>query len=146
MDNGKIKIIDQNTGRVKEDNRWEHGLHTAIEVKEDVEVQDDFDGMAVISLKNYFKLYHKVAGMSGTIMAVREELKSVYGLNSEALPTHKPLIRVDLPLLVFRTEEQKEKAIINLIKNNQQAGRPTLVGCINLKRSESIANLVLVIP
>ena len=142
VDNGKIKIIDQNTGRVKEDNRWEHGLHTAIEVKEDVEVQDDFDGMAVISLKNYFKLYHKVAGMSGTIMAVKEELKSVYGLNSEALPTHKPLIRVDLPLLVFRTEEQKEKAIINLIKNNQQAGRPTLVGCINLKRSESIANLL----
>ena len=142
VDNGRIKIIDQNTGRVKEDNRWEHGLHTAIEVKEDVEVQDDFDGMAVISLKNYFKLYHKVAGMSGTIMAVREELKSVYGLNSEALPTHKPLIRVDLPLLVFRTEEQKEKAIINLIKNNQQAGRPTLVSCINLKRSESIANLL----
>ena len=68
--------------------------------------------MAVISLKNYFKLYNKVAGMSGTIMSVNEELKTVYGLNCEALPTHKPLIRIDMPLRVYRTEEQKEKAII----------------------------------
>lgn len=142
VDNGKIKIIDQNTGRIKESNRWEHGLHTAIEVKERVEVQNDFDGMAVISLKNYFKLYNKVAGMSGTIMSVNEELKTVYGLNCEALPTHKPLIRVDMPLRIFRTEEQKEKAIISLIKDNRQAGRPTLVGCVNMKRSDSIAKLL----
>ena len=101
VDSGKIKIIDKNTGRLKESNRWEHGLHTAIEVKEGVEVQNDFDGMAVISLKNYFKLYNKVAGMSGTIMSVKEELKSVYGLNCEALPTHKPLICVDMPLRFF---------------------------------------------
>lgn len=142
VENGKIKIIDQNTGRLKESNRWEHGLHTAIEVKEGVEAQNDFDGMAVISLKNYFKLYKKVAGMSGTIMAVKEELKAVYGLNCETLPTHKPLIRVDMPLRVYRTEEQKERAIINLIKTNHQAGRPTLVGCINIKRLESIARLL----
>ncbi|MBQ8864625.1 MAG: SEC-C domain-containing protein [Bacteroidaceae bacterium] len=142
VDNGKIKIIDQNTGRIKESNRWKHGLHTAIEVKEGVEVQNDFDGMAVISLKNYFKLYNKVAGMSGTIMSVNEELKTVYGLNCEALPTHKPLIRVDMPLRIFRTEEQKEKAIISLIKDNRQAGRPTLVGCVNMKRSDSIAKLL----
>lgn len=142
VDNGKIKIIDTNTGRVKESSRWEHGLHTAIEVKEGVEVQNDFDGMAVISLKNYFKLYNKVAGMSGTIMAVKKELKTVYGINSEALPTHKPLIRVDMPLRVYRTEEQKEKAIINLIKDNQRTGRPTLVGCINMKRLETIARLL----
>ena len=142
VDSGKIKIIDKNTGRLKESNRWEHGLHTAIEVKEGVEVQNDFDGMAVISLKNYFKLYNKVAGMSGTIMSVKEELKSVYGLNCEALPTHKPLIRVDMPLRFFRTEEQKEKAIISLIKDNRQAGRPTLVGCVNMKRSDSIAKML----
>jgi preprotein translocase subunit SecA len=142
VDSGKIKIIDKNTGRLKESNRWEHGLHTAIEVKEGVDVQNDFDAMAVISLKNYFKLYNKVAGMSGTIMSVKEELKSVYGLNCEALPTHKPLIRVDMPLRIYRTEEQKEKAIISLIKDNRQAGRPTLVGCVNMKRSESIAKLL----
>ena len=142
VDNGKIKIIDKNTGRIKESNRWEHGLHTAIEVKEGVKVQNDFDGMAVISLKNYFKLYKKVAGMSGTIMAVKDELKSVYGLKCEALPTHKPMIRTDIPLRVYRTEERKEKEIISLIKENQRAGRPTLVGCINMKRSESIAQLL----
>lgn len=142
VDNEKIKILDPNTGRIKERSRWEHGLHTAIEVKEGVEVQDDFDGMAVISLKNYFKLYNKVAGMSGTIMTVKEELETTYGLKCEALPTHKPLIRVDMPLCVYRTEEQKEKAIINLIKDNHRGGRPTLVGCLNLKRSESIARLL----
>lgn len=142
VDNGKIKIIDQNTGRIKESNRWEHGLHTAIEVKEGVEVQDDFDGMAVISLKNYFKLYEKVAGMSGTIMAVKDELKDVYGLKCEALPTHKPLIRIDMPLRVYRTEKQKEKAIIDLIIENRKLGRPTLVGCINIKRCETIARLL----
>lgn len=142
VDNGKIKIIDQNTGRIKDSNRWEHGLHTAVEVKEGVEVQDDFDGMAVISLKNYFKLYDKVAGMSGTIMAVKDELEDVYGLKCEALPTHKPLIRIDMPLRVYRTEEQKEKAIIDLIIENRKIGRPTLVGCINMKRSETIARLL----
>jgi len=142
VDNGKIKIIDKNTGRIKESNRWEHGLHTAIEVKEGVEVQNDFDGMAVISLKNYFKLYNKVAGMSGTIMAVKDELKFVYGLECEALPTHEPMIRTDMPLRVYRTEERKEKAIISLIKDNQRVGRPTLVGCVNMKRSESIAQLL----
>lgn len=142
VDNNVIKIIDQNTGRVKENNRWEHGLHTAIEVKEGVEVQNDFDGMAVISLKNYFKLYKKIAGMSGTIMAVKNELEDVYGLKSEALPTHKPLIRIDMPLHVYRTEEQKEKAIIDLIIENRKKGRPTLVGCVNMKRSETIARLL----
>lgn len=142
VDNGKIKIIDQNTGRIKESNRWEHGLHTAIEVKEGVKVQDDFDGMAVISLKNYFKLYHKVAGMSGTIMAVKDELEDVYGLKCESLPTHKPLIRIDMPLRVYRTEEQKEKAIIDLIIENKKNGRPTLLGCINIKRCENIACLL----
>lgn len=142
VDNGEIKIIDQNTGRIKESNRWEHGLHTAIEVKEGVKVQDDFDGMAVISLKNYFKLYDKVAGMSGTIMAVKDELEDVYGLKCEALPTHNPLIRIDMPLRVYRTEEQKEKAIIELIIENCKNGRPTLVGCINIKRCEAIARLL----
>ena len=98
---GKVKIIDQHTGRVRESSRWEHGLHTAMEVKENVRVQDDFEDMAVISLKNYFRLYHKIAGMSGTIMPVQEELHSIYNLRCASLPTHKPLIRKDLPLRIF---------------------------------------------
>ncbi len=139
---GKVKIIDQNTGRAKENSRWEHGLHTAIEVKEGVDVKDDFDGMAVISLKNYFKLYDKIAGMSGTVMPASKELSSIYHLKCAALPTHKPMIRVDEPLRIYHTKEQKDNAIVNLILHNQKSGRPTLVGNVNLKLSDHIANIL----
>lgn len=138
VEGGKIKIIDQHTGRVKESSRWEYGLHTAIEVKENVQVQDDFDGMAVISLKNYFKLYNKIAGMSGTIMPVEEELKEIYNLRCASLPTHKPVIRNDAPLRVFKTSQQKDDAIIRLVLENKMAGRPSLLGSISVKRSEQL--------
>lgn len=137
-----VKIVDQNTGRVKESSRWEHGLHTAIEVKENVQVQNDFDGIAVISLKNYFRLYRKIAGMSGTIMPVKDELYEIYDLRCAALPTHKALIREDAPLRVFRTAADKDKAIIDAIVANHRRGRPTLVGNISLKRSDEICDLL----
>lgn len=140
VEGGKVKIIDTHTGRVKESNRWEHGLHTAMEVKEQVEVQNDFDGMAVVSLKNYFRLYKKIAGMSGTIMPVKDELLEIYNLPCASLPTHKPLIRKDLPLRIFKTAQQKDDAIIKAIVDNKSAGRPSLVGSISVKRSEQICN------
>ena len=139
---GKVKIIDQNTGRAKDNSRWEHGLHTAIEVKENVEVQLDFDGLAVISLKNYFRLYDKIAGMSGTIMPARKELSNIYHLKCATIPTHKPLIRDDKPLRIFHTAEQKDAAIADFVQSNMNAGRPTLIGCLNLKRSDHIANIL----
>ena len=139
---GKVKIIDQHTGRVRESSRWEHGLHTAMEVKENVRVQDDFEGMAVISLKNYFRLYNKIAGMSGTIMPVQEELQSIYNLRCASLPTHKPLIRKDLPLRIFKTAADKNKAIIDSIVDNHQKDRPILVGSISIKRSEEICRML----
>lgn len=140
VDRGKVKIIDPHTGRVKESNRWEYGLHTAMEVKEEVEVQDDFDGMAVISLKNYFQLYTKIAGMSGTIMPVEDELKEIYNLKCASVPTHKPLIRQDKPLRIFKNVADKDDAIIRTIIDNRNEGRPTLVGCITVKRSEEICS------
>lgn len=140
VDAGDVKIIDPHTGRVKDSSRWEYGLHTAMEVKENVEVQNDFDGMAVISLKNYFRLYKKIAGMSGTIMPVEEELKEIYNLKCASLPTHKPLIRQDNPLRIFKSTEDKDNAIIKTIIDNQNAGRPSLVGSITVKRSEEICN------
>lgn len=140
VDRDKVKIIDSHTGRVKESSRWEHGLHTALEVKEGVPVQDDFDGMAVISLKNYFRLYAKIAGMSGTIMPVEEELREIYNLKCVSLPTHKPLIRQDKPLRIFKNRADKDDAIIKTIVDNRNSGRPTLVGCITVKRSEEIAS------
>lgn len=140
VEEGKVKIIDAHTGRVKESNRWEHGLHTAMEVKEQVEVQNDFDGMAVVSLKNYFRLYKKIAGMSGTIMPVKDELLEIYNLPCASLPTHRPLIRKDLPLRIFKTAQQKDDAIIKAIIDNKSAGRPSLVGSISVKRSEQLCN------
>lgn len=135
----KIIIIDQNTGRLKESNRWEHGLHTAIEVKEGVKTQEDSNGIAVISLKNYFRLYHKIAGMSGTIISVQKELEDIYGLRSVSIPTHNPNIRVDEPLRIFKTAQDKNKAIVDLIIHNKKASRPTLVSSTSVKKSEEIS-------
>ena len=140
VDGNKVKIIDPHTGRIKESSRWEHGLHTAMEVKEEVKVQNDFDGMAVISLKNYFQLYTKIAGMSGTIMPVEEELREIYNLKCASLPTHKPMIRQDKPLRIFKNTTDKDEAIIRAIIDNRDSGRPTLVGCITVKRSEEIGS------
>ena len=134
-----IDIIDQNTGRLRKSSRWEHGLHTAVEVKEGVKPQLDFDGLGVISLKHFLKLYSKVAGMSGTIVTAADELNELYGLKCASLPTHEPQIRVDHPLRVFRTCEDKDAAIIEKINENKQSGRPTLVGCLTIKRSEALA-------
>ena len=142
IDSGKVKIIDHNTGRIKERTRWSYGLHTAIEVKENVEAQADSERMAVISLKNYFKLYHKISGMSGTIMSVKDELKETYNLKCVSLPTHRPVIRKDFPLQVFRTISQKNKAIVETIIKNKKQGCPTLVGCTSIKRVDEICSLL----
>lgn len=142
VDGDRVRIIDQHTGRALESHRWSYGLHTAMEIKEEVKVQDDFDGMAVISLKNYFRLYTKVAGMSGTIMPVEEELREIYNLKCGSLPTHNPLIRQDKPLRIFKNTAEKDEAIIKAIVDNRNSGRPTLVGCITVKRSEEICSLL----
>ena len=138
----RVKIIDPHTGRIKETSRWEYGLHTAIEVKENVPVRDDFDSLATISLKNYFKLYDKICGMSGTIMPVEDELAETYGLRCAQLPTHKPVLRVDEPLKVYRTVSEKDAAIIDYILEKHKSGRPILVGNTTLKRSDHISNLI----
>ena len=140
IDGDKVKIIDPHTGRAKESSRWEYGLHTALEIKENVKVQDDFDGMAVISLKNYFQLYKKIAGMSGTIMPVEEDLREIYNLKCASLPTHKPLIREDQPLRIFKNTVEKDDAIMRTIIDNKNSGRPTLVSSITVKRSEEIGS------
>lgn len=139
----QVKIIDQNTGRVRENSRWEHGLHTAIEVKEDTKICWDFDGMAVISLKNYFKLYAKISGMSGTVSIVENELHEVYGIETITIPTHLPVIRKDYPLRIFKTHAAKDKAILANIISNFKAGRPSLVGTLSLKRADEIEKYLI---
>ena len=139
---GSVIIVDQHTGRTKESSRWEHGLHTAIEVKENVATKPDSDGMAVISLKNYFRLYNKCSGMSGTIMTVSDELEQVYGLHSVSIPTHAQQIRTDLSLKVYKTKKAKDKAIVNEIRSIKEKKRPILVGSISIMRSHEISNLL----
>ena len=137
---GVVTIVDSSTGRPLRNSRWENGLHTAIEIKEDVSPKDDFDGIAVISLGNYFKLYEKLAGMSGSIMPVAAELASVYGLKSRRLPTHRPVIREEKPLRVFRDARSKDEAIIELLNTIQDSGRPSLVGCKTIKHTERLSS------
>lgn len=138
----RVIIVDQHTGRTRESSRWEHGLHTAIEVKENVPTQFDSDGMAVISLKNYFRLYNKCSGMSGTIMTVADELKQVYGLQSVSIPTHTPLIRKDLSLKVYKTKTSKDIAIVKEIQSLKKKKRPVLVGSVSIMRSYEISQLL----
>ncbi|MBO7189921.1 MAG: SEC-C domain-containing protein [Alistipes sp.] len=137
-----VKILDQNTGRVKESSRWRHGLHTAIEIKENLKAKNDFDAMAVISLSNYFRLYDKIAGMSGTIMPVEDELLELYGLRCTSIPTHKLVIRKDEPLRIFKTSKDRDYAILDSIIENHSKGRPVLVGSKSVKRSEEICCLL----
>ena len=139
---GSVIIVDQHTGRTKESSRWNHGLHTAIEVKENVATKPDSDGMAVISLKNYFRLYNKCSGMSGTIMTVSDELEQVYGLHSVSIPTHAPLIRTDLSLKVYKTKVSKDKAIVKEIQSLKEKKRPILVGSISIMRSHELSTLL----
>lgn len=140
VDNDTIKIIDPNTGRVKDNNRWQHGLHTAIEVKEDVKIKCDSDSIAVISLKSYFKLYTRICGMSGTIMSIQDELHEIYGLKCKSIPTHKPCIRKDLPLRVYKTEKEKDEALIKYILQNKSEGRPSLVCSSSVRKSEELGD------
>lgn len=137
-----IVIIDENTGRQKYGHRWEHGLHTAIEVKEGVKVTDDSNGMAVITPKNYLRLYNKVGGMSGTIMLAENELNEVYDLKCVGLPTHRPLIREDEGLNIYKRLIDKDNAIIASVAENYYKGRPTLLGCFSIKRANEFEKLL----
>lgn len=138
----RVVILDNHTGRLKQKSRFEHGLHSALEAKENVRILRDQEVSAVISLKNYFKLYSRIGGMSGTLKSVSEELFEVYGLKTQSIPTHSPLIRNDKTTRVFKTKNAKDWAIIEEIKFCQSIGRPVLVGCLSIKRAEEISQLL----
>lgn len=139
---GKVVIIDEQTGRMLKSNRWEHGLHTAVELKENVLVSTDLDTTAVISIKNFFRLYDRIAGMSGTILSVADELKRDYGLDTVKIPTHKPLIRDDKPLRIFKTDEQKITAIVQCVVEEHKSGRPILIGCRDILRAKKLIDAI----
>src|SRR5215210_2087571 len=139
---GEIIIVDEFTGRQMPGRRWSEGLHQAIEAKEGLRVQRESVTLATITFQNYFRLYDKLAGMTGTAMTEAEEFHKIYNLEVVAIPTHRPMIRVDDPDLVFRNERGKFEALIDEIAEMQEAGRPVLVGTVSVEKSEILSTLL----
>lgn len=138
--NDQIIIVDEHTGRTMEGRRWSEGLHQAVEAKERVTIQNENQTLASITFQNYFRLYEKLAGMTGTADTEAFEFNQIYGLDTIVIPTNKPMIRHDLPDLIFMTEREKLLAIISDIKACLQRGQPVLVGTASIEKSEMVSN------
>tara|TARA_B100000929_G_scaffold286185_1_gene270872 strand:+ start:2631 stop:5192 length:2562 start_codon:yes stop_codon:yes gene_type:complete len=138
---GGVKIIDEFTGRILEGRRFADGLHQAIEAKENVDIQKENQTLASITYQNYFRLYKKLAGMTGTAMTEAEELFDIYKLNVISVPTNKEMVRNDMNDQIFRTEEEKNNAILNKVNECNKKGQPVLVGTTSIEKSEKISEL-----
>jgi preprotein translocase subunit SecA len=139
---GEIVIVDEFTGRQMPGRRWSEGLHQAIEAKEGLRIQRESVTLATITFQNYFRLYDKLAGMTGTAMTEAEEFHKIYNLEVVAIPTHKDMIREDAADLVFRDERAKFNALIDEIVEMQEVGRPVLVGTISVEKSEILSAML----
>ena len=139
---GEVLIVDEFTGRVLPGRRWSDGLHQAIEVKEGVPIQRENQTLASITFQNYFKLYKKLSGMTGTAETEALEFKEIYGLEVVVVPTHRPMRRKDHPDLVYKTKEEKWQAVLELIKQEHAKGRPILVGTVSIEDSEHLSKLL----
>jgi len=142
VDDGEIVIVDEFTGRKMPGRRWSEGLHQAVEAKEGLRVQRESQTLATITFQNYFRLYDKLAGMTGTAMTEAEEFHKIYELEVVAIPTHRPMIREDYPDLVFKNELSKFNAVIDEIEEMTKAGRPVLVGTVSVEKSEVLGTLL----
>ena len=139
---GKIVIVDQFTGRVLPGRAFSEGLHQAIEAKENVQIQEETKTLATITFQNYFRMYEKLSGMTGTAKTEEEEFRNIYNMFVIQIPTNLPVIREDVADLIYSTKEEKYKAIISEIKNRHETGQPVLVGTISIETSEIISNLL----
>ena len=139
---GKVQIIDEFTGRVLEGRRFSDGLHQAIEAKENVKVQEENQTLASITYQNYFRLYKKLAGMTGTAMTESEEFFDIYKLNVVSIPTNKKMLRKDFNDKIYRTEKEKYNAITNKIIECNKKGQPVLVGTTSIEKSEKISSIL----
>ncbi len=139
---GRVVIVDEFTGRLMPDRRWSDGLHQAVEAKEGLEIRRETQTLAQVTLQHYFKLYKGLAGMTGTAKTEEEEFKEIYGLEVVVIPTHKPMIREDLPDVLFRTEKEKMRAIAEEVERLHKQGRPVLIGTNSIERSEHLSKLL----
>ena len=142
VQNNEIVIVDEHTGRTMPGRRWSDGLHQAVEAKEDVKIQHESQTLASTTFQNYFRLYQKLSGMTGTADTEAFEFRQIYGLDVMVIPTHRPMIRKDLNDLVFLTAEEKFEAIINDIKEAISVRRPVLVGTASVESSEYVSALL----
>jgi preprotein translocase subunit SecA len=139
---GEVKIVDEFTGRIMEGRRWSEGLHQAIEAKEGVKIQEENVTLATITLQNYFRLYEKLAGMTGTAKTEEKEFTEIYNLHVVEIPTNVPVARGDKNDLIFKSKDGKFEAVIRDIKERHQKGQPVLVGTIAVETSEYLAEML----
>jgi len=137
--NGEVLIVDEHTGRMLAGRRYNDGLHQAIEAKEGVEVREEYQTLATITLQNYFRMYEKLSGMTGTAMTEASEFDKIYNLGVVPIPTNRPMARADQPDLVYRTEEAKYDAVVEDIAERHEKGQPVLVGTVSVEKSEHLS-------
>ncbi|MBP0967591.1 MAG: preprotein translocase subunit SecA, partial [Oscillospiraceae bacterium] len=138
----EIIIVDENTGRMMMGRRYNDGLHQAIEAKEGVKVKHESKTLATVTFQNYFRLYKKLSGMTGTAMTEEDEFREIYKLDVISIPTNRPVIRIDQPDLIYRTEKAKYKAIIEQIIACHEKGQPVLVGTVSIEKSERLSDML----
>ncbi len=138
----EVLIVDEHTGRTLEGRRYNDGLHQSLEAKEGVKIKDEYQTLATITLQNYFRMYDKLAGMTGTAKTEEAEFQKIYGLGVITIPTNRPMIRVDNPDLVYRTEEAKYRAIIEDVVERHAKGQPVLIGTASVEKSELLSSLL----
>ena len=140
--NGEVIIVDAFTGRLMPGRRYNNGLHQAIEAKEHVKVQQESKTLATITFQNYFRMYHKLSGMTGTALTEDQEFREIYGLDVVEVPTNRPMIRRDLPDAVYRTMAGKYRAVIRQIRECHEKGQPVLVGTVSIEKSELLSGML----
>ncbi|MDZ4285961.1 MAG: preprotein translocase subunit SecA, partial [Candidatus Sungbacteria bacterium] len=139
---GQVIIVDEFTGRLMPGRRWSEGLHQAVEAKEGVEIQRESRTLATITFQNYFRMYGKLAGMTGTAETSAEEFHKVYNLEVVSVPTHRAMIRDDMPDLVFQTERGKLKAVVAEVKKRHEEGQPVLIGTVSIEKNELLSKML----
>ena len=140
--NGEVLIVDEFTGRIMEGRRYSNGLHQAIEAKENVKIADETMTLATITFQNFFRLYKKLSGMTGTALTEEREFKQIYGLDVIEIPTNMPVIRKDNPDIIYKTEDAKFRAVVNEVKEAHSKNQPVLVGTVSIENSEKLSSLL----
>src|SRR5205085_7400642 len=142
VQDGEVKIVDEFTGRILEGRRWSDGLHQAVEAKERVKIKEENHTWATVTLQNYFRMYEKLAGMTGTAETEASEFANTYNLPVVPIPTHKPMIRADHADLVYKTEMAKFDAVIEDLIERYDRGQPVLVGTASVEKSELLSRML----